>query len=285
MVDVEPAVSLRRRSYANLALVERTLAVLECVNRLPKITVRLISNECGIPASSVIRILETLCDEGYLTHLSRRGGYALTSKVRSLSAGFHGTPLVVGILKSYADDITRKHLWPCAVGILDRDAMVIQYTSIPLSPLAHVRTTLHKRVSLFTSGHGRAYASFCTSEERRLLWHLARNAHLPPQQHRTFPAREWERVNSETRKRGYSVRAPEVDPETRTIAAPVMTEPDRVVATLGMTFFRKVIPSRQFATYAGYLREAAEAAGEEIRRELAARGVSAPRVLEGQHRA
>lgn len=269
MVSTESGVLHPRRSYENVALVERTLAVLECINRLPKITVRDISEECEIPAPSVVRILETLCEEGYLVHLSRRAGYALTSKVRSLSAGFHGTPFAVEILRSYADELTRRHLWPFAVGTLDRDAMAIQYSSIPLSPLAHVRTTLHKRLSLFTSGHGRAYISFCGAKERRHLRQLATYARLPKRQ-RIPTTSEWNRMVADTRRRGYSIRANEIDPETRTIAVPIMPEPGRVFATLGMTFFRRVIQEDQFASYAAHLRKSAAAAGERIRRELLA---------------
>src|SRR6476620_2547264 len=87
------------RSYADVSLVQRTLAVLECANRLNLITVRGISEDCAIPPSSVVRILETLCAEGYLTQISRRGGYALTSKVKSLSAGFHSKSLIMEVLQ------------------------------------------------------------------------------------------------------------------------------------------------------------------------------------------
>ena len=62
-----------RRSYANVLLVQRVLAVLQTVNKLTHITVRAISDECGIPGPSVVRILETLCAEGFLVHMSRRG--------------------------------------------------------------------------------------------------------------------------------------------------------------------------------------------------------------------
>src|SRR5688500_12154524 len=168
-----------RRSYANVALVQRVLKVLEAVNKLPNITVKAISDACDIPAPSVVRILETLCAEGFLVQMSRRGGYVLSSRICTLSAGFHGTPLVVETLRAHVDELTRFHLWPFSVATLDRDAMVVQYSSIPLSPLAHVRTTYHKRLSLLSRAHGLAYASFCNRLERRHLVRLAVNARNP----------------------------------------------------------------------------------------------------------
>jgi IclR family mhp operon transcriptional activator len=256
-----------RRSYANVMLVQRVLAVLQAVNRLSIITIKGISDECGIPPSSVVRIVETLCAEGYLTHLSRSGGYVLNSKICSLSAGFHGAPLVVDVLKAYADELTRKHLWPLSVATLDHDAMVIQYSSIPLSPLAHVRTTLHKRLSLLSRAHGIAYVAFCSSMERHRLLRMAVE-HKTIEDEVIADAQCWRRMIVQTRRRGYAIRAPEVDPSTRTIAVPIMIEPGRVVATLGMTFFKSVVRETQVVTFAATLKGAAAAASDRLREEM-----------------
>lgn len=260
----------RGRSYDNLMLAERVLDVLECANKLPIITVTTISEHCNIPPSSVVRILETLCAKEYLVQVSRRGGYALTSKVRALSAGFHGSALVVETLKPYVEDLTRQHLWPFAIGTLDRDALVIQHSTIPSSPLAHVRSTLHKRLPLISSGHGRAYLAFCSNMERHHLAKLITSrTHV---ERDTVPtAKDWRRLIVQTRARGYSIRASEIDSETRTIAVPILLEPGRVVATMGMTFFRRAIQNQQIAGYAGALQVAAAAAAARIRDEITLR--------------
>jgi len=261
---------VHQRSYANVILVERVLAVLQSINRLPTITVQAISRECDIPPSSVIRILETLCAEGFLVRVSRRGGYVLTSKVKLLSAGFHGSPLVVEVLRSYADELTRKHLWPLSVATLEHDAMVVQYSSIPLSPHAHVRTTLHKRLSLISRAHGLAYLAFCSSAERHRLVRMAVTARQP-EDRVVSTASDWRRLVRQARKRGYAVRSPEVDPLTSTIAVPIMIEPRRVVATLGMTFFRSVVREPQVTSYASALKSVASVASERLRLEIAVR--------------
>jgi IclR family mhp operon transcriptional activator len=252
-----------RRSYDNVILVERVLAVLQAANRLPTITVDAVSRECSIPPSSVIRILETLCAEGFLVHVSRRGGYLLTSKVRSLSCGFFGTPLVVEVLRTFADDLTRKHLWPMSVATLDRDAMVIQYSSIPLSPLAHVRTTLHKRLSLVSRAHGLAYLSFCSGVERHRLLKVAASA-ARPEDAVISNGHDWRRLIRQSQMRGYAVRASKLDPFTCTIAVPVMSGRNRVIATFGMTFFRSVVREPQIHNYAEALRSAAAMAAPQL---------------------
>lgn len=265
-----------RRSYDNLVLVQRVLAVLTAVNKLPIITIKGISDECGIPRSSVVRIVETLCAEGFLVHISRSAGYALASKIRTLSSGFHGAPLIVEVLKAYADDLTRSCLWPCSVATLERDAMVIQYSSIPLSPFAHVRTTMHKRLSLLSRAHGLAYVAFCSSMERHRLVRLAVSL-ANPEDRIIANGHYWRRLITQTRRRGYSLRASEVDSFTRTIAVPIETEPGRVVATLGMTFFRSVVREAQLRELAHELKAASVAASGRVREEIALRSPANPR--------
>jgi IclR family mhp operon transcriptional activator len=202
--------------------------------------------------------------------MSRRGGYALSSRICTLSAGYHGTPLLVEILRAHVDELTRFHAWPFSVATLDRDAMVVQYSSIPLSPLAHVRSTFHKRLSLLSRAHGLAYIAWCNSVERRHLVRMAIETDNPDD--RTIDSvRAWRRIITQTRARGYALRATDVDTFTQTIAVPIILEPGRVTGTLGMTFFRKVVREAQYADYAAVLKLTASAAAQRVREEIALR--------------
>lgn len=270
----------RKRSYRNLALAERVLDVLECANKLSVITVRAVAEECDIPASSVVRILETLCAQGYLVQLSRRAGYALTSQVLALSSGYHGRSLVVETLKPHVEELTRQHLWPFAIGTLEGDRLVIQYSTIPSSPLAHVRSTLLKRLPLISSGHGRAYLSFCSHLERHRLAKLI--VSRPHPERDTVPTvRHWRRMIRQTRERGYSIRANQIDTETRTIAVPIMLDPGRVIATLGMTFFRRSVRSHQIESYAHSMQATAAKAAAQLREEILLHSPQVPKETAG----
>jgi IclR family mhp operon transcriptional activator len=240
------------RSYGNVMLVQRVLAVLQSANALPAITIKGISESCHIPRCSVVRIVETLCAEGFLVHLSRSAGYTLSSKVRSLSSGYHGAPEIVEVLRSHVDTLTRTHLWPFSIATLERDAMVVQYTSLPLSPLAHVRTTLHKRLSLLSRAHGLAYLSFCSSLERHRLVRMAA-ALGNPEDRVVADARSWRRHVVQVRQRGFAIRLSEADPFTQSIAVPIVLSPGHVAATLGATFFRRVLNNAQRTALAANL--------------------------------
>jgi IclR family mhp operon transcriptional activator len=265
--DEERPRSSERRSYADLSLVQRTLAVLECANRLELITVRRISDECAIPPSSVVRILETLCAEGYLTHISRRGGYSLTSKVKSLSAGYHSKSLIVEVLKPVVDALTKEYLWPFAAATLDHNAMVVQYSSIPLSPLAHARSTLHKRASLISRAHGLAYMALCSSRERTLLLKLALERNF--QEDRIVSTNyQWRKALRTTRKAGYASRLSKADPFTNSLAVPIVVEPGHVAATIGVTYFRRVVKRSQIAQMVDALKREAASAATAIRERM-----------------
>lgn len=274
MMVADGDADIEGRSYANVRLIQRVLSVLQAANALPEITIKGLSDACNIPQCSVVRIVETLCAEGYLIHLSRRAGYLLAPKIRSLSAGFHGAPLVVGTLKDRIDALTRAHLWPFAVATLDRDAMVVQYSSLPLSPLAHVRTTLHKRLSLLSRAHGIAYLASCSSLERHRLLRIA-VALGNPEDRVVGDARAWRRLIRQTRQRGYALRASEFDPFTRTIAVPVMHEHGRVAATLGVTFFRNSVNAARMAALAAALDATAREAARDLRHAEGGSGATA----------
>lgn len=254
-----------KRSYENLVLVERALDVLECANRFPVISVKRISSECGIPSASVVRILETLCARGYMRKISRRGGYLLSSRVKALSAGYYGSNMLVELMCRRADALTKAHLWPFSIATLDRDAMVVRYSSIPLSPLAHKSATLHRRLCIFSRAHGIAYAAYCSSRERM---HLVRSAIAAdsPEIQSVENARQWRAILKTTRERGFALRNPTVDPTTRSIAVPVMAEPGRVLATIGMTYFPRAVRPGQLDVYVNALKENAAAAVRDLAR-------------------
>ena len=229
-----------KRSYADVNLVKRTLSVLASINRLKLITVSAISNDCKIPSSSVIRILETLCNEGYLIKISRRGGYAVTSKVKLLSSGFNINSIVFEIVQPILDRLTKEYLWPFAVATLETNNMVIQYSSIPSSPLAHVKSTLNKRLSLLSRAHGLAYIAFCNKNERKLLMKLA--LELNNLEDRVISSNyQWRRLIRQTRKLGYATRISKIDETTNTIAIPIYLQEGYVIATIGVTYFKKAV--------------------------------------------
>jgi len=227
------------RSYDPLKTVEKTLVVLEELNRHPARRVSDLKAATGIPAPSLVRILETLVGIGYVRQMSRMSGYCLTDKVQALAAGYHGLPEVFEGAKQAADAFTRDMLWPASIATFDVDAMVVRYSTIPASPLSHKQSTINARLDMLTRGHGRAYLAFCAEEERRHVYDVLVRSSL---YHGTVEELEAEMapVIASARRLGVARRDPQVETETTTLAIPVWVG-SRLIATLGTTFFRNSV--------------------------------------------
>jgi IclR family mhp operon transcriptional activator len=216
--------------------VERSFAVLKAMNENTLSRITELQDRTGLPAATVVRILETLVSLGYVRNHGRRVGYTLTEKVLELSSGYHGLPLFLENAKQVLLELTAAIRWPAALATLGDTAMVVRLSTIPESPLAHTHSTLQKRLDLLTRAHGRAYLAFCPDEERAQLYQRLHEEGLsrlsaPELEARMHP------VLSQIRQLGFAERDHEIDPQTTTVAIPVFLD-GQLQATIGVTFFR-----------------------------------------------
>jgi IclR family mhp operon transcriptional activator len=187
-----------------------------------------------------VRLLKSLCTLGYVANDRRQGGYAVTSRVKSLSNGFHGDPLVVEAARPWAIAFTRQHHWPVAIAVRDGLSVAVRFSTIPDSPVSPFHATLNMRLSLLGRALGRAYIAFCPPSERsELLDVLARS-----DEHENTFARDRGRalaMLSAVRRQGFAERDPRVEPRSSgTIAVPIVGG-ERVLATVGMTYFKSAV--------------------------------------------
>lgn len=224
-------------SYKRLKTVEKTLDVVRILNAEPFSRIKTLAQKTGIPKPTLVRILETLVALGYVKKVDRLSGYCITDKVLALSAGYHGLPSVLTGIQARADRITAEFQWPASIATLDGDAMIVRYSTIPQSPLAHIHSTINRRLSLMRRAHGRAYLAFCPkAEQTHLLKVLAKDEDLS--------AADLVGIKQELTQicaNKFARRAPVLQGQTSTLAVPVWVE-NRLVATLGVTYFKNAVP-------------------------------------------
>jgi len=150
----------------------RTLQLLEELNRHHVAPLDKLHKATALPKSTIVRLLKSLCAMGYVANDRRQGGYAVTSRVKSLSNGFHGDPLVVEAARPWAIAFTRQHQWPVAIAVRDGMSVAVRFSTIPDSPVSPFHATLNMRLSLLGRGLGRAYIAFCSPGERSELLDL-----------------------------------------------------------------------------------------------------------------
>lgn len=246
----------------NIQAVSRAFALLEALNRRSWSTVGQLHRDTGLPKPTVVRMLQTLIQSGYVDKDPRQNGYRVTARVQSLSSGFHGDPLVVEAARPGAIALTREFHWPSGVAILDRDAVMIRFSTIHDSSISPFHATLNMRLSLFSNALGLAYYAFCPDSERRML-----RAMIGDRENELLASRErgwldW-RVE-QARAQGYAERDPGTEPRNSgTIAVPVMSG-ERVAATIGLTYFRRAVSPADAERYVRALHRTAAAIGGQI---------------------
>jgi IclR family mhp operon transcriptional activator len=236
----------------------RAFHLLHELNRQRVSSVRHLYRATGLPKPTIVRLLDTLVALGYVVNDRRQGGYQVTSLVRSLSAGFHGDPLVVEAARPWAIAFTRKYQWPVAIAVLDRDAVAIRFSTIPDSPVSPFHATINMRLQLMSRALGRAYIAFCPPSERNLLLRMLETSNDPEN------AAARDRAAALTllamiRRAGFAERSANVEPKSSsTLAVPLMLG-RKVLGTVGVTFFTSAIPKAEaIAQYVPPLKEMAQ---------------------------
>jgi len=218
----------------------RTLLLLEELNRHRVTSIDRLHKATGLPKSTVVRLMKSLCAMGYAANDRRQGGYAVASRVKSLSNGFHGDPLVVEAARPWALAFTRQYHWPIAIAVLDGSSVVVRFSTIPDSPVSPFHGTLNMQLSLLGRALGRAYLAFCPVSERSMLLDmLARSKEaedkLAADRKRALA------LLAMIRKQGFAERDQMVEPRSSgTIALPIIVN-GRVLATVGMTHFTSAL--------------------------------------------
>jgi IclR family mhp operon transcriptional activator len=248
--------------------IERAMQVLQELNLQPVNTIAHLHARTKLPKPTLVRILKTLEEAGYVENDARQGGYQVSALVTSLSSGFHKGPLVVEAGRAWAVAITRKHKWPIAIALPDYDGMVVRFSTVPDSPVSPFHSTVNRRLCLLTRGLGRAYVAFLDREAFDLIIDVLKKSDNPENALAHHPG-ELKRMVEEIREAGYATRSSLVEPRnSNTIAVPIVSQEGRVLASLGLTYFKSAFDSEQepAARYAPILKSAATAISEDLHR-------------------
>ena len=244
--------------------VVRALDLLEALNRQAVSTLDMLHAQTRIPKSTLVRLLQTFERRGFIRHAPQHGAYLLAEGVRSLSAGYHGEPMVVEAAAPLMDALTVRVKWPLALALLEGHAMVVRYSTIPLSPLSMRHSTINFRLSLVSRAIGRAYLASCTPEQQQALLAALRQSDGPEDE----AARDEERLRpllARIREQGYALRDTRVVPATNTLAVPVF-DAHGVAAALGLTFFASTMrPEQAVERFLPDLQALAREVGDRLR--------------------
>ena len=198
----------------------RGLMVIDAMNRSRVSSLSALHALTGLPKSSLVRLLETLIEAGYVVRISRREGYTLTDAVLRLSSGVRHRDLVVDVARPLMEAFTRRHKWQVSLATSETDSMLVRFSTRHISPFSREENFLNRRVGMLQSAVGRAYFAWCPDEEREFVLNALRaagDALAGPDR-----AADLEALLARVRADGYAtIERPRSD-ATRSFAVPVM---------------------------------------------------------------
>jgi IclR family mhp operon transcriptional activator len=219
----------------------RGLDALTFLNLRDGATVSEVAQEIRLPRTTVYRILETLCNAGFVYRDAADDRYRLTILVRGLSDGFDDEAWVTQIAKPFIHELCREVVWPVSVATLSGTTMLVRESTDHSSPLATERYSAGFRAPLLTTSTGRVYLANSPPPQRETLIEIL--ARSNKEDDRAARSRvELQRMLADIKASGYATAA-----RTRrlveeiSLSVPVLLH-DRVLASLTVRFAASAVP-------------------------------------------
>lgn len=162
--------------------------------------------DTGLHRTTVKRLLETLCDTGFVQHAPLVGSYSLTFKVSQLGEAYQDIESIGDISRPFLRKLTEKVLWPCNIVTLDREAqLIVRESTHALSPLSFRGGALGQEVPILQSAVGRAYLAFCPEVERNAILSVLRASNASNRKYLAVGNRSETSIFEEVRRLGYAL--------------------------------------------------------------------------------
>jgi IclR family mhp operon transcriptional activator len=246
----------------------RGLQVLDALRESSSSSLQDLHVATGISKASLLRVLNTLSQAGYVVRRLADGRYRLSAFNRAgMKPDRHDR--VVEAAGPVLDRLCRKVSWPSDLMVPAGDRMERRETSqlqSPFFPHPGRRDRVGQLVGWLLTGVGRVYLAFCPEQERvRIVRRLVRSDE-PDDQLAKDPNR-LAHILAQTRERGYGTRdpiftggphgAPPINDQLAAIAVPLQGR-RRVYGSINLLWIKTAFTVEDFAAqHLGDLRAAA----------------------------
>ena len=278
---------MRHYKVKTIQALERGVQVLAALREMRAASLHDLHRGTGIPKPTLTRILYTLYQQGLVWQRMADGAF-LPSHIMLQRGRLDDIAWLVEIASPVLEDLCEQVMWPSVMSVPRLDHMEVVETNSPRARYDELPAeAIGFRANMLRSASGRAYLAFCPDAERAAVLRRLRERDVPGHELAHDPAAMC-RILGATRRRGFSVRAPdfgshysktrrEVDDGRNSIAMPIRTG-DHVLACVNLTWRRKALTLTQVVDrYAGDLRTAVTT----IEGRLAASGAGAAESVAG----
>ena len=151
-------------SFEPVRAIIRGLNVLQVVSESGPISAADIAKRLKLPQPTVVRIIETLIEAGYVYRQTDDAAFGVTARTKSLSRGFDATSRLVQLAQPHVEALRAEIGWPSNVAVFERDAMVIAHTNRSANGMS-IPGRLGARIPLLATGVGIAYLAHLPKDE------------------------------------------------------------------------------------------------------------------------
>ena len=220
----------------------RGLDALTVLNSRDGATVSEVAQEIRLPRTTVYRILETLCNSGFVFRDAADDRYRLTIEVRRLRHGFDDDAWVSQIAKPHIDALGRDIVWPVSIATLSGSAMMVRESTDHETPLAIERYSAGCRMPLLASAAGRVCLATCPDAEREALIDILARSNKEDDKPARAPRGDLQRMLDDIKRDGYatSTKTRRLVDEA-SLSVPVNSH-DRFLASLTVRFITSAVP-------------------------------------------
>jgi IclR family transcriptional regulator, mhp operon transcriptional activator len=257
---------MRHYKVKPIQSLERGLHVLAKLREMRAASLHDLHRATGIPKPTLTRILYTLYRQGLVWQRMADGAF-LPSHLMLQRGRLDDTAWLVEIASPVLERMCERVMWPSVLSVPRLDHMEVVETNSPRAYFDELPAgPIGFRANLLRSASGRAYLAFCPDAEREAVLRRLRDRDVVGHELAHDPVAV-RRIVAATRRRGYSVRAPdfgghysktrrELDDGRSSIAMPVRSG-GHVLACVNLTWRRRALTLTQVVDrYAGDLRTA-----------------------------
>ncbi len=226
--------------------IQRAISVVEHLATRGASSLSQLRKATGLSNSTLLRIIATLSDHGWVRRHLSEGRYELPFSLgQTLVTEALGHPLAE-LSSQYLIKLQKKIHWPSDIATSIHPGKIQILESTRLKGLFAPTGAYSVQPSMVKSAHGRAYLAYCSKEEREM--HFDAILKMGDKEEKLFiESGKIEEILSETQSQGYGVRERQYwvepldfGPDVAAIAVPILSD-DCIYGTINAVWLREVM--------------------------------------------
>lgn len=155
--------------YRPVRALDRGLRILQAINQIGSGTLSHICDATNLPYATVVRLVNTLMEAGFVEKEHGRKYYRPTAMVKSLASGMDTSADLVEAARPHIEDLTNKLGWPISITTRVGNKMVLQDSTHRMTSLTFSNYAPGYTLPIAECATGKVCLAFSGGEERTLI--------------------------------------------------------------------------------------------------------------------